>query len=77
MINITEHRLVPKHVILNEKEKEELLKKYNINLHQLPKILLSDAVISAIGGKIGDVVKIMRKSQTAGQSIYYRVVVKG
>lgn len=72
-----EHQLVPKHIILNENEKEGLLKKYGITTQQLPKILLSDPVIMALNGQIGDVIKIVRKSQTAGQSIYYRVVVKG
>jgi DNA-directed RNA polymerase subunit H (RpoH/RPB5) len=27
--------------------------------------------------KVGDVIEIMRKSQTAGESLYYRVVIKG
>jgi len=77
LIDITTHKLVPKHIILNEKEKEEVLKKYSISSQHLPKIILSDPVIKAINGQVGDVVKIIRKSQTAGQSIYYRVVVKG
>ena len=37
-VNITHHSLVPKHSVLNEKEKEELLSKYRIKEHQLPKI---------------------------------------
>lgn len=76
-INILKHELVPKHILLNEQEKEEVLKQYGITLKQLPRILESDPVIKIIGGKMGDVVKIIRKSQTAGQSVYYRVVVKG
>lgn len=76
-IDIQKHELVPKHILLNEQEKEELLKQYGITVKQLPKILESDPVIKIIGGKIDDVVKIIRKSQTAGQSVYYRVVVKG
>ncbi len=76
-IDITKHDLVPKHTVLNENEKTELLGKYGINIAQLPRILVTDPVILAIQGKIGDVVKIARKSQTAGESVYYRVVVKG
>jgi len=72
-----EHQLVPKHVILSESERDELLKKYGITMQQLPKIVLSDPVIMALNGKIGDVIKIIRKSQTAGESIYYRVVARG
>lgn len=76
-VDILKHGLVPKHILLNEQEKGELLKQYGITLKQLPRILESDTIIKIIGGKIGDVVKIIRKSQTAGQSVYYRVVVKG
>ena len=76
-LNIAKHELVSKHVILNEKEKEELLKKYNITLRQLPRILSSDPIIKSLEGKVGDVVKIIRDSSTAGESVYFRVVMKG
>lgn len=75
-LDIERHTLVPKHLILNENEKEKLLKKYGIMLKQLPRILVSDPIIKIINGKVGDVVKIIRKSPTAGESVYYRVVVK-
>lgn len=75
--NILEHELVPKHIILSEEEKEELMKKYGITKpKQLPRILSTDPVIRAINAKPGDVVKIIRKSPTAGESIYYRLVVE-
>jgi len=32
-VNITEHNLVPKHEVLNDEEKYELLKKYRIKDH--------------------------------------------
>ncbi len=75
-IDITKHAFVPKHTILNEGERDELLKKYKIALRQLPRISLADPVIKMINAKQGDVVKIERDSQTAGRSVYYRVVVK-
>ncbi len=76
-IDIAKHELVPKHTLLNEKEKEELLNRYKITLRQLPRILDTDQQIKILNGKIGDVVKIVRKSQTAGETTYYRVVIKG
>ena len=76
-IVIAKHALVPKHIILNEKEREELLKKYGISPKHLPRILESDPVVKAIDAKIGDVLKIVRKSATAGMTNYYRTVVKG
>ncbi|MEM7821610.1 MAG: DNA-directed RNA polymerase subunit H [Candidatus Aenigmatarchaeota archaeon] len=76
-IDIQKHDLVPKHILLNEQEKEEVLKKYGITLKQLPRILSSDPMVKLLNGKPGDVVKIIRKSPTAKETIYYRVVVKG
>jgi DNA-directed RNA polymerase subunit H (RpoH/RPB5) len=74
--DILKHELVPEHVILEEKEKKELLEKLKITIINLPKILTNDPVVKTIGAKEGDVLKIIRPSATAGTSIYYRVVVK-
>ena len=76
-VDISKHSLVPKHTILNDKEKKELLKKYSITLNQLPRILTSDPMVEKLDAKIGDVIKITRNSPTAGPIQYYRVVVKG
>ena len=73
---ITNHVLVPDHIILADKEKNDLKKKYDIELNQLPKILTSDPVAISIGAESGQVVKIIRKSHTAKESIAYRLVVE-
>lgn len=70
----TKHILVPKHMKLSEKEKEELFKRYNITLKELPQILKEDPAIANLDLKPGDVIKIIRKSQTSGESIFYRGV---
>jgi len=75
LIDIFKSELVPKHEILTKEEEEELLKKYKITKKQLPKILSTDPAVKAIGAKKGDIIKITRKSQTAGETYYYRVVV--
>ena len=74
-INILEHELVPKHEVLSKEEREELLNKFKITNEELPKILASDSVLEHIKAKPGDVVRIIRKSPTAGETIYYRAVV--
>ena len=75
--NIFEHKLVPKHKILGEKDREKILRKYRIQPYKLPSILASDPIITVIGAKTGDIVQITRKSPTAGEYISYRYVVDG
>lgn len=73
--NIFKHELVPKHEILPPEKAETLLEKYHIKAHQLPRIKANDAAIIAIGAKAGNIIKITRKSPTAGKYIAYRHVV--
>ena len=73
--DITKHVLVPKHIKLNQEEINELLQKYNVSLRQLPRISVKDPMSKLLEAKIGDVIKIIRKSPTASQSEFYRVVV--
>jgi len=70
------HELIPEHTKLSDKEAKALLKKYNITLKEIPKILISDPAIAHLSVKEGDIIKIKRKSRTAGSIIYYRGVVK-
>jgi len=71
---VSKHILIPKHTKLGEKEKKDLLKKYNISLKELPKILKDDPAIASLNVKPGDVIKVIRKSPTAGEAIFYRGV---
>lgn len=75
--DIFTHELVPKHEILPPDEREGLLTKYRVQPYQLPKIRTTDPAVKAIGAKAGDVLKIIRESETSGKYIAYRYVVEG
>lgn len=73
IVNITHHELVPKHIRLSEEEKLELLKRYRLKESQLPRIQRADPVALYLGLKRGEVVKIIRKSETSGRYASYRI----
>ncbi|MDD6286061.1 DNA-directed RNA polymerase subunit H [Candidatus Methanosphaera massiliense] len=73
-VDILQHNLVPEHTILSDEEAEEVLDKLNVRVDQIPKILPTDPVVKAIGAELGDIIKITRKSETAGIFVAYRVV---
>jgi DNA-directed RNA polymerase subunit H len=76
VFNIFEHALVPFHEILTDKERAALLDQYKVKPYQMPQIKSADPAVKAIGAKPGDVLRITRKSPTAGEHITYRYVVE-
>ena len=71
---VDKHILTPKHSKLGEREKAQLFEKYHVTSKEMPKILKTDAALRELDSKPGDMIKIVRKSATAGESIFYRVV---
>jgi len=71
-----DHIYVPKHEIITKKEAEEVLENHNCKPTDLPLIFANDPAIVGLGVKPGDMIKITRKSATAGNSFYYRYVVE-
>ncbi|XYA00149.1 DNA-directed RNA polymerases II 24 kDa polypeptide (RNA polymerase II subunit 5) [Meyerozyma guilliermondii] len=73
IVNITHHDLVPKHIKLSIGEKKELLARYRLKESQLPRIQREDPVARYLGLKRGEVVKIIRRSETSGRYASYRI----
>ena len=73
---VPDHIYVPKHEIISKQEAQQVLEKYNCNPTELPLIFVTDPAILGLGVKPGDMIKITRKSPTAGTSFYYRYVVE-
>jgi len=70
------HILVPKHETMIKEEAEQVLEKYHCKATELPLIFANDPAIVGLGVKPGDMIKITRKSATAGESFYYRYVIE-
>lgn len=73
---VPDHVYVPRHEIMTIKESEQVLKDFNCMPTELPLIFVNDPAIIGLGVKPGDMIRITRKSPTAGESIYYRYVVE-
>lgn len=74
--NILKHTLVPPHRIMNSKEVDDTMKRYNIkDINEFPDISRFDPVARVIGLRPGQVCHILRPSKTAIVADYYRVCV--
>lgn len=74
--NILNHVLVPPHRVLDKRETDEILKRYNItDVDKLPEISRFDPVSMVIGIRPGQVCEITRPSKTAVETKYYRVCI--
>jgi len=76
-IDVLLHKFVPQHILLTKEESQELLNKYKIDVNDLPQMFEKDPVAIAIGAKEGDIVKIVRDSNTTVRTVdYFRYVKK-
>ena len=75
MVDVSQHELVPDHVLLDDPEEvEEVLAEYDVKKTNLPKIKRTDPALPD-EAEVGDVVKIVRDSRTTEEAVVYRLVV--
>lgn len=72
---VLKHEFVPKHELMSEEAAKKVLAEYKVTKQNFPKILKTDPAIQHLNANRGDIIKITRKSMTAGRIIYYRVVI--
>lgn len=64
-------------MLLSKEDARKVLKALGLSREQLPWIRALDPMAHYIGAKPGDVIKIIRKSYTAGSVVVYRYVIPG
>ena len=72
--SLMDHENVPFHEIVSAEETGAVLAKYGVNRDQMPVLMADDPIAQELQAKRGDLIRIYRKSPTAGISVYYRVV---
>ncbi|XAR63520.1 DNA-directed RNA polymerase [Bertholletia excelsa] len=74
LVNITKHIIAPKYEILTSEEKEKLLKNYQVEGKQLPRMLENDAISRYYGLQKGDMVKVSYNGAVTESLVTYRCV---
>lgn len=73
LVNPTKYHLVPRHELVPEEHREALLAQLRVTEAQLPRIAQSDPIARWMGLLPGQIVRIHRKSQVAGDYLMYRI----
>ena len=76
MINIIDHVLVPKHIVLSKDETDRVLEAYRAKKRDMSLIRTTDAVAKYYNMKPGEIVKIIRPSVMTVEAPAYRLVIK-
>lgn len=71
--NISKHHLVPKQRLLDDKERTEVSKKFDLS--KLPRIESQDAMSKYLGARPGDVVEVSGMCETSGENKRWRICV--
>ncbi|CAI9287699.1 unnamed protein product [Lactuca saligna] len=74
LVNITKHVLKPRHRVITDVEKAKLLKKFNLNEKQLPRMSQKDAIAQYYGLEKGQVIEVTYNGEITGLHVTYRCI---
>lgn len=74
--DITEHDLVPPHIVLTKEKGDEVLQSYRAKKKNMPLIRTNEPVARYYNMKPNEIVKIIRPSPLTSESVAYRYVIK-
>lgn len=74
LVDITEHGLNPEFTVLTADEKEHVMARCCATETQIPRVGLDDPIARYFGLARGQMLKVVRGSETAGRSVGYRIV---
>ena len=77
LINIIDHVSQPKFILLDDAETKEVLEKYHSKRRDMQKMLFTDPIACYYNAKPGQMFRVIRPSETSGQAVAYRLVIKG
>jgi DNA-directed RNA polymerase subunit H (RpoH/RPB5) len=75
--DISEHHLVPKHILLTKEQGEKMMNEYKIIKKDMGRIYQDDPMCRYLYAQKDDIIQIIRYSMNSGYSTYYRLVVAG
>ena len=77
MINLIDNILVPRYEILGRETEDfkTFFELYNCKKRNIPKLFSSDPMAKYYNLKKGDIVRVIRASETSGLSSFYRIVI--
>lgn len=75
VFNVTRHALVPKHVVLDEAQKRDVLARFHAREADLQTISIWDPVAKYYGMREGQVVMVVRVSENTGCFVNFRICV--
>ena len=76
LINLIDHELQPKFIVLNKEEQEDFYKIWDVDKNDMAKMETTDPVARYYNLDAGNIIKIIRPSVSAGEGISYRYIKK-